>query len=172
MDLYEALYTTRAMRRVRPDPIPEDVQKRILDAAIRAPTGGNSQAWRFMLIDDPGIKSQLGPLYRECLTQLFETIYKAPLEDAAATPEKPESIQFQKMHRTRAGSSRPSSPWATRPENGAWPRGSPSTASRAATAGTETWASRSRHRCGRSELQAQAGKRPADAWNPALAPNA
>ena len=36
MTLDEALYTTRAMRRVRPDPIPDDVQARILDAAIRA----------------------------------------------------------------------------------------------------------------------------------------
>jgi nitroreductase len=100
MDIYEALYTTRAMRRVRPDPIPEDVQKRILDAAIRAPSGGNSQAWRFMLVDDPGIKGKLGPLYRECLGQLFETIYKPQLDAAAATPEKEESIQFQKMYRS------------------------------------------------------------------------
>ena len=37
MDIREALYTTRAMRRVKPDPIPEDVQMRILDATIRAP---------------------------------------------------------------------------------------------------------------------------------------
>ena len=53
MDLSEALYTTRAMRRVRSDPIPVEVQARILDAAIRAPTGGNSQNWRFLLVDDP-----------------------------------------------------------------------------------------------------------------------
>lgn len=43
MDVYEALYTTRAMRRVRPDPIPAEVQARILDAAVRAPSGGNTQ---------------------------------------------------------------------------------------------------------------------------------
>ena len=43
MDVFEALYTTRAMRRVRPDPIPMDVQKQILDAAVRAPTGGNTE---------------------------------------------------------------------------------------------------------------------------------
>ena len=43
MDVYEALYTTRAMRRIKPDPIPLDVQQRILDAAIRAPSGGNTQ---------------------------------------------------------------------------------------------------------------------------------
>ena len=48
MDIYEALYTTRAMRRVKPDAIPEATQARILDAAIRAPTGGNAQGWRLM----------------------------------------------------------------------------------------------------------------------------
>ena len=37
MDLYEALYTTRAIRRLKPDPIPYEVEVRILDEAIRAP---------------------------------------------------------------------------------------------------------------------------------------
>jgi nitroreductase len=63
MDIYEAIYTTRAMRRLKPDPIPYDVQARILDAAIRAPHIG--EGWRFILVDDPGIKSQLAPLYRK-----------------------------------------------------------------------------------------------------------
>src|SRR3712207_3908331 len=63
LDLHEALYTTRAMRRLKPDPIPYDVQARILDAAIRAPHIG--EGWRFILVDDPEIKSQLAPLYRK-----------------------------------------------------------------------------------------------------------
>jgi nitroreductase len=63
MEIYEALYTTRAMRRLKPDPIPYDVQARILDAAIRAPNIG--QEWRFILVDDPEIKSQFAPLYRQ-----------------------------------------------------------------------------------------------------------
>jgi len=63
MDIYEALYTTRAMRRVRPDPIPLEVQARMLDAAIRAPSGGNSQNWRFLLADDTDVIGRIGPLY-------------------------------------------------------------------------------------------------------------
>jgi len=63
MDIYEVLYTTRAMRRMKPDPIPYDAQARILDAAIRAPNIG--QEWRFILVDDPDIKSQFAPLYRQ-----------------------------------------------------------------------------------------------------------
>jgi nitroreductase len=100
LDIHEALYTTRAMRRVRPDPIPLEVQKRILDAAIRAPSGGNAQTWRFMLIDDPGVKARLGPIYRDCLEKLFATVYKRQLEAAAADPEAPESLQLMKMTRS------------------------------------------------------------------------
>ena len=59
MDVFEALYTTRAMRRVRPDPVPSDVQASILDAAIRAPTGGNAQNWRFLLVDDAEVPWRL-----------------------------------------------------------------------------------------------------------------
>ncbi|MGC4105103.1 MAG: nitroreductase family protein [Thermomicrobiales bacterium] len=62
MNLHEALYTTRAMRRLRPDPIPLDVQARILDAAIRAPHV--VEQWRFLLIDDRDLMAELAVLYR------------------------------------------------------------------------------------------------------------
>lgn len=97
MDIYEALYTTRAMRRVKPDPIPESVQARILDAAIRAPSGGNSQNWRFLLLDDPEKKRLLGPLYRDALKKLFATVYAPMVEAIAADPDHPESIQAAKI---------------------------------------------------------------------------
>lgn len=89
MDVREALYTTRAMRRVKPDPIPADVQARILDAAIRAPSGGNSQAWRFLLVDDADIKAQLGPLYRDSIGRLWETAYADRLAQARSAPDDP-----------------------------------------------------------------------------------
>lgn len=64
MDIYEALYTTRTMRRMRPDPIPLGTQARILDAAIRAPNGGNTQRWHFLVVDDHELKRKLAELYR------------------------------------------------------------------------------------------------------------
>jgi nitroreductase len=97
MDVFEALYTTRAMRRVRPDPIPAEVQARILDAAIRAPSGGNAQGWRFLLVDDPGIKSRLGPLYRDAIAQLWASFYRENLERARATPEDPDSASLLRV---------------------------------------------------------------------------
>lgn len=69
MDIYEALYTTRAMRHLKPDPIPHDAQARILDAAIRAPHIG--EGWRFILVDDPEVKARLAPLYDRAWTQMF-----------------------------------------------------------------------------------------------------
>jgi nitroreductase len=100
VDIFEALYTTRAMRRVRPDPIPADAQARILDAAIRAPSGGNTQGWRFLLVDDPGVKARLGPLYRESIAQLWTTTYQARLEAAQASPGSPNSAETLRMVRS------------------------------------------------------------------------
>ncbi len=100
MDIREALYTTRAMRRVKPDAIPTDVQARILDAAVRAPTGGNSQAWRFMLVDDSEIKAGLGDLYRDCIYTLWSTHYKGRLDAVTTEPESEESKQMQRIKKS------------------------------------------------------------------------
>ena len=100
MQLHEALYTTRAMRRVRPDPIPLDVQARILDAAIRAPSGGNTQDWRFLLVDDPDVKAKLAPLYRDSIDQLWKTIYAQRIADAEANPDDAESVQMMRVIRS------------------------------------------------------------------------
>jgi nitroreductase len=100
MDVYEALYTTRAMRRCTTEPIPVDVQQKILDAAVRAPSGGNTQNWRFMLVDDPEVRAQLGPIYRECMEMLWATIYKDRLEAANLDPADPENDQLLRIQRS------------------------------------------------------------------------
>ncbi len=100
MDVYEALYTTRAMRRVKPDPIPAEVQQKILDAAVRAPSGGNTQNWRFLLVDDADIKAKLGPIYRRCLSMLWQTIYKDRMDAAHANPDDPDNKQALIMQRS------------------------------------------------------------------------
>jgi nitroreductase len=97
MDVREALYTTRAMRRVKPDPIPAEVQARILDAAIRAPSGGNSQNWRFLLIDDPAVKAKLAPLYRDAIEQLWAVGYRDRLDKARTTPDDPDSASLLRV---------------------------------------------------------------------------
>ena len=61
--VYEAMSTLRAVRRLKPDPIPTDVLGRVLQAAAWAPTGGNAQPWRIVLVTDPEPKKKLGELY-------------------------------------------------------------------------------------------------------------
>jgi len=100
MEVFEALYTTRAMRRVRPDPIPIDVQASILDAAIRAPSGGNTQGWRFLLVDDPDTQAVLGPLYRDALAQLFSAFYADRMAAARAESASPAGAAMLRMARS------------------------------------------------------------------------
>jgi len=61
--LYEALRTTRAVRRLRPDPVPEDALRRVLEAATFAPTGGNAQPWRVVVVREAAKKAALQALY-------------------------------------------------------------------------------------------------------------
>jgi nitroreductase len=61
--VYEAMSTLRAVRRLRPDPVPEDALRRVIEAASWAPTGGNAQPWRVVVVRDPSKKQKLGELY-------------------------------------------------------------------------------------------------------------
>lgn len=63
MELTEAMSNLRAVRRLRPDPIPDDVLHRLLQAATWAPSGGNAQAWRVIVVTDPDKKRALADLY-------------------------------------------------------------------------------------------------------------
>ena len=65
MGIYEAMKTLRAVRRLRPDPIPDEVLHRVLEAATWAPSGGNRQPWRIVVVKDPPRKQRLGALYTE-----------------------------------------------------------------------------------------------------------
>ena len=63
MDLYEAMYTTRAMRRVKPDPIPEETIAKLFDAAVRGPSGGNRHTFRFLTVTDKETMRKIKDIY-------------------------------------------------------------------------------------------------------------
>ena len=64
MELYDAMSTLRAVRRLRSDPIDDEIVQRILTAATWAPTGGNMQPWRIVVVTDADKKQRLEDLYR------------------------------------------------------------------------------------------------------------
>ena len=63
--LFEAIYSTRSMRRLKPDPIPEAVLKEIIRAGIHAPSGSNFQNWGFVLVDGADDKRFIRDCYLE-----------------------------------------------------------------------------------------------------------
>jgi nitroreductase len=90
--VYEAMRTLRAVRRLKPDPIPDDVLHRILEAATWAPTGGNRQPWRIIAVTDRTRKERLGALYAEQWAG-FAKLYQSRLGDLpAAAREKTEKM--------------------------------------------------------------------------------
>ncbi|MFH0850495.1 MAG: nitroreductase family protein [Candidatus Bathyarchaeota archaeon] len=64
MNVFEAIKTRRSVRKYKPQPIPEDHLKQIMTAAQLAPSAGNRQPWRFILVKDPDTKKQLGAAAR------------------------------------------------------------------------------------------------------------
>ena len=64
-DLFEIMRSTRSMRRLKPDPIPDEVLREVLEAGTTAANGGNMQTWRFLVIRDPAIKAAAGAWYRK-----------------------------------------------------------------------------------------------------------
>ncbi|MBI4638740.1 MAG: nitroreductase family protein [Candidatus Rokubacteria bacterium] len=83
MDFFDVVTTQRAIRRLRPDPIPDVVLRQIMDAAVCAPSGGNRQGWSFVVIRDTATRARLGALYREAWGELMNVPY---YRDAAAAP--------------------------------------------------------------------------------------
>ncbi|GIF14686.1 nitroreductase family protein [Actinoplanes teichomyceticus] len=65
LGLLEALHSTPARRYLSTEPIADDVIRAVLDAAVRGPSGGNSQAWAWIVVRDPEVKKQIAGWYRE-----------------------------------------------------------------------------------------------------------
>ncbi|MGH7965049.1 MAG: nitroreductase family protein, partial [Candidatus Binatia bacterium] len=68
--LFEIMFSMRSMRRLKSDPVPDAVLYKILDAGIRAPTGGNSQHWRFVVVRDPQVKQRVQQIYYKGWTEV------------------------------------------------------------------------------------------------------
>ncbi|NNE72600.1 MAG: nitroreductase family protein [Acidimicrobiales bacterium] len=101
MDVIEAIYTTRAMRRLSPDPIPDEVLPKLFDAAIRGPNSGNAQLFRFITVTDPEMKQTVQGIYRECLDELNATRYAGAQEKVTSgDPDDPDVQQTIKIDKS------------------------------------------------------------------------
>ena len=73
--LFEIIHSLRAMRRLKPDPVPDALVHEILRAAVAAPSGGNRQPWAFIVVKDFEIKSRVQVYYRRALDEVMASAY-------------------------------------------------------------------------------------------------
>ena len=65
MGLFEAMYTQRQTTRFKPDPVPREAIDKVIEAATKAPSGGNNQPWHFFAITEKELISKIGKIYGE-----------------------------------------------------------------------------------------------------------
>jgi nitroreductase len=92
--LFEAIHTARSLRRFKPDPVPEALITRILDAAVQAPSAGNAQNWVFLVVRHPELRAELGRIYRKA-SDIAAAMYAARGRPAHLSEE-----QFARMLRS------------------------------------------------------------------------
>jgi nitroreductase len=86
--LFEIMQTTRSMRRLKPDPVPPALIRKILEAGTSAPSGGNMQRWRFLVIRDPEIKKTIGAYYKRAWDEVVSPRYRAGEPAPGTNPDR------------------------------------------------------------------------------------
>lgn len=87
LGVFEAIYSARALRKFKPDPVPEAVITQVLDAAIRAPSAGNAQNWAFIVVRDAEQRRKLGAIYRKA-SEIASAMYAARGRPAHLTEQQ------------------------------------------------------------------------------------
>ncbi len=93
-ELFRVMYNCRSMRRLRPEPVPEDVLLRLVEAATQGPSTGNGQNWRFVIVRDRDVIGRMAEPWRRGNAFLTET--------AMAMPARPGEDLDQRKRTLRA----------------------------------------------------------------------
>jgi nitroreductase len=96
MPLVEAMLTQRAVRRVDPAPVDDNIVMRCIELALEAPTGSNGQNWEWVIVKDQAVKAALGAQYRR-VWKLYGTLGRLLKRDAQTTRIL-KSVQWQVEH--------------------------------------------------------------------------
>jgi nitroreductase len=90
--VFEIMHTTRSMRRLKPDPVPDALIRKILEAGVSAANGGNMQRWRFLVVKDPKIKETVAGFYRRAWKENALPGYRT-----SAPPPGTSAERFQRL---------------------------------------------------------------------------
>jgi len=99
MSLEDAMRTQRAIRRLKPDPVDDALVLRLIELALKAPTGSNAQAWEFIVVKDREVKAALGRMNRGAL-RLYMMMQRraATRRGDAAMLRLLDAVQWQADH--------------------------------------------------------------------------
>jgi len=101
-DVFEIMGTTRSMRRLKPDPVPDALIRKILEAGACAANGGNTQKWRFLVVKDPEIKKKVAVWYKKAFDEVVGPRYASspppPGSDAAKYQRQHSAVQYLTDH--------------------------------------------------------------------------
>ena len=95
MELFEALTTTRAVRRFAADPVTDAEILECIRIATQAPSGGNIQPWQFLVVTEAETKRAIGDVYRRAYAR-YEPALLA-VRPPARSPE--DEAAFERMMR-------------------------------------------------------------------------
>jgi nitroreductase len=72
--LFEIMRTMRAMRRLQPDPVPDELLERLVEAATWAPSGSNEQGYEFVVVTDRALMARLAPLWGRSVDAYLDSV--------------------------------------------------------------------------------------------------
>jgi nitroreductase len=87
-DIFEIMHTMRAMRRLKPDPVPDELIRKILLAGQAAASGGNTQRWRFLVLKDPAIKKKVQVYYKKAFDEVVGPRYRSSAPPPGSDPDR------------------------------------------------------------------------------------
>jgi len=97
MPIGQAMETQRAIRRLKPDPVDDDLVLRLIELALKAPSGKNAQNWEFIVVKDSQVKARLGRQNRVAFT-VFDRIGKLFFREDPKMQKIMRSVRWQAQH--------------------------------------------------------------------------
>lgn len=92
-DVFHIMGTTRSMRRLKPDPVPDDLIRKILEAGLGAANGGNAQKWRFLVLKQPMRKKGVQVWYKKAFDE-----WVGPRYASSPPPPGSDPARFKRQH--------------------------------------------------------------------------
>ena len=92
--LFETMHSMRAMRRLKPDPVPDELLREVLDAAIRAPSGQNTQPWAFVVLREEANRRFFGDRYKHWIHTLMGDRVPEESDDSPAARSRRAAVHL------------------------------------------------------------------------------